>query len=340
MDIIDLIFAFLWAFLISIFAIPSIISVAHTKRLLNEPNHRTIHQLNTPSLGGIAIFAGFATGVTIFGEFAGGVQYLVAGCLIIFFMGVKDDMVTVTAIKKLFIQIVPACIIMIMGDVRVTSFQGLFGIYDLHIGVSFLFTLFVIIGITNAVNLIDGLDGLAGTIVMIISAIFGIYFYHYDMPYAFVAVSLIGGVIGFLRFNMHKAKIFMGDSGSLLCGFIVSIMAIRFIEVKQVNSSPAIAIAVLIIPIFDIIRVFAIRLMQGKNPFDPDKNHLHHRLLVLGLSQLQVVMVLALLNLFVIGMVVLLADLGNLMLMLLMAGFAFIFNLVLELLIKKLIKNG
>ncbi len=307
----DIILSVVWSFLIAIFAIPSIIDVSGKKRLFDQPNHRTVHERLTPRLGGLAIFAGFMSAVTIFGDMTGGVQQLLAGCLIMFFIGVKDDIISVSAFKKFFVQVLAAGIVMFIGQVRISNFQGLMGIYELEMGISYGFTFLVIIGITNAINLIDGIDGLAGSIILIISLTFGIYFYYYDVPYSYVAFSLAGAVIGFLRYNIYKAKIFMGDTGSLLCGFIISVMAIEFIEMNSVGAAPAIAVGILIIPIFDTVRVFSIRIISGLSPFHPDKNHIHHKLLSFDLSHLSVVLALILLNVVTIVAMLFYSHLGN-----------------------------
>jgi UDP-N-acetylmuramyl pentapeptide phosphotransferase/UDP-N-acetylglucosamine-1-phosphate transferase len=232
----------LWALLVAMFAVPSIVHIAHLKNLLDTPNGRTVHQSLTPRLGGVAVFAGFMSALTIFAPLNNGVKELLAGCIILFFVGLKDDLVTISVAKKFVGQLLATGVVMIMADVRVTSFQGILGIYELPVGVSYAFTFVMIVGITNAINLIDGLDGLAGTIVLILTGTFGYYFYRYGgaafSNYAFVAVCLIGGMLGFLRYNFHKASVFMGDTGSLVCGFIVSILAIQFIELGSHTGQP------------------------------------------------------------------------------------------------------
>ncbi|MDN5204017.1 MraY family glycosyltransferase [Fulvivirgaceae bacterium BMA10] len=331
----NIVLSILWAFLVAVFAVPSIIFVSYTKKLLDEPNHRSTHESLIPRLGGLAIFAGFMSALTIFGDLGDGVQQLLAGCLIIFFIGVKDDIITVSAFKKFFVQLLAAGIVMIIADIRITSFQGLFGIYDLEIGVSYAFTFFVIIGVTNAINLIDGLDGLAGCVVVLISLTFGTYFYIYDSAYAYVAFCLAGGVLGFLKYNIHKAKIFMGDTGSLLCGFIIAVMAIQFVEMKIIESAPAVTIGILIIPIFDTTRVFAIRIFNGRWPFHPDRNHIHHRLLDVGFSQLAVVILLIGMNLLVISFTILFASFGSFQLLLITTVFAICISFVLDFAVKE-----
>jgi UDP-GlcNAc:undecaprenyl-phosphate GlcNAc-1-phosphate transferase len=316
----DLILSFVWAFMIAVFAIPSIIYVSHLKNLLDEPSFRTVHVSLTPRLGGLAIFAGFMSALTIFGDVNFGIQRILAGCIVLFFIGLKDDIVSISAFKKFFVQILATGIVMFMGDIRLTSFQGFMDIYELDPGISYGLTFLIIVGVTNAINLIDGLDGLAGTIIMIIVSAFGMYFFFHGgeafQAYAVLAFCLAGGILGFLRYNMHKAIIFMGDTGSLVCGFLVAVLAIQFVEMNTVATSPAIAVAILAIPLFDTIRVFSIRILKGKSPFSPDKNHIHHILLGAGLSQLQTVFVLAAINFAIIGVVVCFSDLGNNMLLL------------------------
>lgn len=331
--------SFIWAFLISVFAIPSIIHVAHVKKLLDEPNKRTIHELLTPRLGGLAIFAGFMSALTIFGELGNGVQQLLAGCIIIFFIGLKDDIISVSAFKKFFVQVLATGIVMFMADIRITNFQGMFGIYELETGISYLFTFLVIIGLTNAINLIDGLDGLAGTIVLVVATVFGLYFLllggQYYSSYAYVASCLLGGILGFLRYNFHKAIIFMGDTGSLVCGFIISVLAIQFIEMKPVDNTPALAVAVLFIPVVDTIRIFLLRILRGVSPFAPDRNHVHHRLVDIGMSHLGSVLTLTIVNLIAILLVIGFSYLGNTSSMMILITYGLVFSVTLELIAKK-----
>ncbi|WP_347157483.1 MraY family glycosyltransferase [Pontibacter chitinilyticus] len=331
--ILPLILSSSWAFLIAIFAVPSIIRVAHLKNILDQPNSRTVHESLTPRLGGLAMFAGFMSALTIFGNLNNGVQQLLAGCIILFFIGLKDDLISISALKKFAVQLLATGIVMFMADIRITSFQGIFGIGELQVGISYGFTFLVIIGITNAINLIDGLDGLAGTIVLIIACTFGVYFYLYGGAaygnYAAVAFCLIGGVLGFLRYNFHRATIFMGDTGSLLCGFIISILAIQFIEMRVTPASPSVALGILFVPLFDTVRVSVIRMMKGKSPFIPDRNHIHHRLLAMGFSQISTVLLLGALNIVVVLVVVSFADWGNLNLLLLLLTFSVVLSVVL-----------
>lgn len=337
---ISLALAAVWALLIALFAVPSIVYIAHLKNLFDAPNARSVHKAPTPRLGGVAVLAGFLSALTIFAPLGHGVQHLLAGCILLFFVGLKDDLVTVSVAKKFVGQLLATGVVMLMADVRITSFQGILGIGALPMGVSYGFTFVVIVGITNAINLIDGLDGLAGTIILLISGTLGYYFYRYggsaSSGYAFVAACLAGGVLGFLRYNFHRANVFMGDTGSLVCGFIVSVLAIKFIELGNTvgqpfgYTSPAVTLGILFVPLLDTSRVFLLRVLAGKSPFAPDKNHLHHRVLALGYSQISTVLGLALLNLAVILLVVHFAYLGNVLLITGLVGLGVLLSLLLE----------
>lgn len=303
----ETILAFSWAFIIAIFAIPSITYLAHIKNLLDEPNGRTVHASSTPRLGGLAIFAGFMSSLTIFGDFLSGndVQYMLAGCILIFFIGLKDDISPVSPFKKFFVQVLSAGIVLVLGDIRVTSFYGFLHIYGIDPGVSYAFSFLMIIGITNAINLIDGLDGLAGSIILFISITFGFFFLIDESPYAIVAFCMAGALVGFLRYNIFRASIFMGDTGSLVSGFIIALLAVKLIEEPPTllgDTSAVMALAVLIIPVGDTLRVFFLRTISGRSPFEPDKNHIHHRLVDLGCSQLQTVLVLICINAFFVAL--------------------------------------
>lgn len=323
--------AFCWAFLVAIFAVPSVIRVAHQKGMLDQPNGRTVHISLTPRLGGVAVYAGFLSALTIFAPLNNGLQELLAGCTVLFFIGLKDDLVSVSPFKKFVAQLLATGIVMFMANIRITSFHGIFGIHELPMGLSYAFTFLVIVGVTNAINLIDGLDGLAGSLTIIMVSTFGFYFYRYGggeyRNYAFVALCLIGGMLGFLRYNFHRATIFMGDTGSLVCGFIVSVLAIQFIELHPVgDAAPSVALGVLFVPLFDTLRVSIIRVLNGQSPFAPDKNHIHHRILAMGFKQISTVLILGALSLTVILFVVSFHRLGNLALI----GALVLFSLILS----------
>ena len=316
----NIILSFLTSLLVVIFGIPSVITVAKQKGLFDKPDHRKLHVNKVPRLGGLAIIAGFSIAVSIWGiptGIASRLQYLQAALIILFFSGLKDDTVALTPMKKLMSQLFATALVVVGEDIRITSFYGLFGVTELNIWVSYILSVFTIVVITNAFNLIDGIDGLAGGLGFIISITFGLWFNFIDqVGWSIISFSLAGALIGFLVFNFNPAKIFMGDAGSLCTGFLLAIMAVQFIEFNRpevqnyykITTAPVIAIAILVIPLFDTLRVFTIRLLKKKSPFSADRNHLHHILLNTGLGHKEVSLVLYIVNIVFVLIAFLLKD--------------------------------
>jgi UDP-N-acetylmuramyl pentapeptide phosphotransferase/UDP-N-acetylglucosamine-1-phosphate transferase len=287
--------------------------VAESKKLLNLPNERSSHSVSVPRLGGLAIFAGFLSSVFIFGRINQDVQYLLAGCLILFYIAIKDDLVHVSAFKKFFVQLLATSILVFLGDFRITNFHGLLGVNELDLGISYAFTMVVVIAITNSINLIDGINGLAGSLVVSIMLPLMILMYSLaaDMALILLAVSLAGAVLGFLRYNFLNARIFMGDAGSLICGFITAALLVKFVETTSSSNAPILAMSIIFIPITDTIRITLLRLFEGKSPCMPDKNHIHHKLLSAGVGQITIVVFLTVTNLLAFLFFYLNADLDN-----------------------------
>jgi len=312
----DVILSFITAFALTYFAIPSIISVAKKKNLLVKPNGRSSHKISTPSLGGIAIFAGTVFSIVMWtsfseSQYAGNLQYILCSFIIIFLIGAKDDIDPMSPTKKLVGEILAAVILVFKADIRLTGLHGVFGLgAPLPYWISVLLTIFIVIVIINAFNLIDGINGLSGSIATLISGGLGTWFLfvkQYDL--AIVAFSLTGAVVAFLKYNFSPASIFMGDTGSLLIGLICSILSIRFIEVAsnmemespfKINAAPAVAVAFLIFPLFDTMRVFLTRTFKGKSPLSPDRKHIHHLLIDSGLNHTQATLILVIVNAFFI----------------------------------------
>lgn len=317
------------------FAIPPIIRVARIKKLYDEPIElRKIHKRRIPSLGGIAIFSSFLMTCGLFSTsqmpYA---NYLLSGGVIIFTIGLKDDLVGMDPYKKFAAQILAALIIAYLADIRITSFYGLFGIYDIPDLASYALTILFIVFTINAFNLIDGIDGLAGGIGTVVCATFGTVFFQMgNMGFALVAFTLVGALLGFMRFNISRARIFMGDSGSYTTGFVIAILTVLFVELNKfdlntnpypfVRSVPAVALGILIIPIFDTIRVFFIRIVKGGSPFVADRNHVHHRLIDIGLSHMQATLLLTGLNVLFVVLSFQLQHIGSLELMIVLLGLA------------------
>ena len=286
------------SFFITFFAVPAVIRVADEKGLFDKPDSRKLHTKAIASLGGVGIFIGFFLSLLLFlptylhPEF----QYLLAASLLTFFLGIKDDILVLSATKKFVGQLIAAAIIIQMADIRIDSMHGFLNIYQLPDFISYPLSYITIIVIVNAFNLIDGVDGLAASLGILTTTIFGIYFTLAGLNgYALLSFALTGALGAFLAYNYHPAKIFMGDSGSLLLGLINAVLVIKFISVADstagsfpITSSVAIGFSILLIPLLDTLRVFSVRIAKGRSPFSPDRNHIHHLLLDRGLTHSQV----------------------------------------------------
>lgn len=316
--------ALVLSFLVVFILIPTILRVSHSKRFYDEPGGRRVHKNSVPTLGGVAIFFSVLLFYSIFLEITGQiiVPYLIPALLIIFFIGVKDDILVTAPVVKLLGQITAASVIVIAGDLRFTHFYSLIPAQPEYLLTLFL-SVFFIIFIVNGFNLIDGIDGLAGVTAIISLLVFTVWFaINQQYPMAFLGAAIIGSLIGFLYYNFQKGKnkIFMGDTGSLTIGFLVAVFTIRFLEVNsgstgdplvfRIQAGPGMALAIIILPVVDTIRVFFRRILQGRSPFSADKTHIHHRLLTLGFSHIQVVILLGSFNLAFILVAYLLRNLG------------------------------
>ena len=332
-----LFFAAAISFIIVFSSIPTILRVAHTKNLFDEPNKRTVHKTRIPTLGGLAIFIGFLFSYTFIIDWfgLGRIPFMVSSLLIIFGIGIKDDILITAPVVKLLGQILAAIIIVGIGDIRITDFHGFFGLKPDYF-FSICFTILLFTFITNGFNLIDGIDGLAAIVGIVTVTAFSFWFYiNQQIEVPIMAAGLIGSLLAFIYYNVFskRQKIFMGDTGSLLIGFIITLIAVKFMELNilpntlphSMNSAPAVAIAILIVPIIDTLRVFFLRLAQGKSPFTADKNHIHHRMLSLGYSHLRISLTIGFVN---IGFVILAYSLRNigmlkLTMIILVLGFMF-----------------
>lgn len=323
------------AFLITFFAIPVVIQVAKDKKLFDEPDERKVHKNVIPTLGGLGIFAGFiiATLMGVPAAISSELQYFIAAATVIFFLGLKDDILILSASKKFIGQLVAAGIIIKFGGIQITNMHGFLGITEIPHIASIIISLFTIIVITNSFNLIDGVDGLAGSLGLLTTLVFGIYFFYAgQLTYAVMALALSGSIIGFLLYNYSPAKIFMGDTGSLLLGLINAILVIKFINVAgnpasnlPIEAAPAIGFSILMIPLFDTLRVFALRILDRRSPFSPDRTHVHHFLLDLGLSHRMVTITCVSVNISFIVMALLLRNLGTTTVLGILLVSAFIF---------------
>jgi len=331
--------AFLIAVLFNMYAIPVIIKISKVKKLFDVPDERKNHSVSVPTLGGLGMYATIAavslTFINTCGMDGGGIASsltslppIIAGFTIIFFIGMKDDLLNIPAWKKLLVEIIALFILTIIGDVRLDSMQGMFYIREISYAQSILLSVFAGIVIINAFNLVDGIDGLAASIAMLGSTVFGCYFIAVeDWEYAVLSFIILGALIPFFFYNAFGTtnKIFMGDTGSLLLGFAITVLIFRFNELNALSyikphftAGPAFSFAVVIIPMFDTLRVFTIRILRGNSPFKADRRHLHHILLDLGFTHLQSTFFLIAINLAFVAFAYFFNYLGNSILMFIM----------------------
>lgn len=285
---------FITAFVVTLITIPPIIKLIRKFNLFDMPSERKEHVLPIPTMGGIAILAGMALSLIMWFPFQNSTEQIsfFFSVLVLFGVGVMDDLKNLSAKYKFIVQSGLALLIAIAG-IRINSFDGLLGIHDLPVTAQYTFTFLTIVGITNAFNLIDGIDGLAGSLGFLSLITLGIFLsLNGDINTALIAFALAGGILAFLYFNFNPARIFMGDTGSLILGFVISVLCIRLIQVNTVIASPylthapVIVLSIVFIPVFDTLRVFAIRIWRGGSPFMADKSHLHHLLTNQGFSHL------------------------------------------------------
>lgn len=318
-----LILVFITAFVVVLYSTPALIKVAVLKRLIDLPTEeRKVHKRAVPTIGGIIIYAATlfsftlwynvkeTNDFTILYESIREFHIIVATSLVLFFVGVKDDIIGTSPVKKLFANILVGLILVLMGEIQIRGLHGVFGVEAIPHWSAVFLSLFTYIVVVNAMNLIDGVDGLAAGVGFIASTVFGVWFlYCDDYTLSALSFSLSGALLGFLIFNFSPAKIFMGDSGSLIIGMLLSVLSIKLIEypVERVHpflvkiSSPIVVIAALAYPLTDTLRIFVIRAAKGQSPFSADRNHLHHRLLDCGFSHAKTVIIIYVFTLITIG---------------------------------------
>lgn len=307
----------------SYFLFPVLIKILEWKQILDKPDNRKIHKNKTPSLGGIPIFIGvvFSLLVWMSDNQASENKYLFSSLSLFFVIGLRDDIIPMKPYFKLLGQFVPIVLIILLGHVRLESFYGL-GSYMFDYPLSVLITIFVIIVITNSINLIDGIDGLAAVLSLVSLVSLGLWFYAIDQTdLAYISAAFIGAIAAFLFYNWNPSRIFMGDTGALLIGFLLSVLIIKFININfkladndnlRFSASITTAICFIIIPLTDTLRVFLIRISKLKSPFTADNNHIHHVLLRMGLKHSTITIILGLVNMFFIGISIVLNDYNDL----------------------------
>ena len=300
------------SFAISYVIIPKVISINRYKKLMDHPDERSSHLNEIPTLGGIGFFISsiFSLFIIHFYDDVDICFNIIIGLTILFFVGIKDDLMVLSAKSKILAQLLAITFILINPDLYIQNLHGFLGINEISIYFIIPISYFFMIFIINAYNLIDGIDGLAAMLGVLIFSIYAIFFYFVGLNvYFLLSVVTVGFLIAFLRFNLsRKNKIFMGDTGSMILGFLIGMMTLRFLalnvtQFQEVHIKPQnsllVALSILFFPVIDVIRVILMRLINKKKIFYPDRCHMHHILIDKGITHIKASITLTLSSLFI-----------------------------------------
>ncbi len=334
MDVLNLfvVAAFLLSAFLGWLTIPQIVLISKEKRLFDVLSERKSHTGAIPRLGGVAFFPAFifslslvigmryCYGLTISPFFEMDVMrelaFLLAGGTVLYLVGLADDLKGLSYKTKFVAQVIAAILLLYSGNM-ITNLGGLFGIHHIPVLLGAFLTILLVVLLVNAYNLIDGIDGLcSGLSILTLLALGGWFWWQGIYIYALIANAMLGVVAVFFFFNVggKRLKIFMGDTGSLTLGFLITFLALRFYnlnvdtEMFQVDSAPAVVLGILFVPAFDTLRVFCERMRNGLSPFHPDRRHIHHILLQLGLNHMESSMIIIGFQAFFILLNILLKD--------------------------------
>ena len=307
-------FYYLLSFIVAAMAVfvvhPSLVKIAHLKSIVDNPDARKLNKVPVPVLGGVGVFFGIMFSLRVAGYYVEGmnIQFeLIIAMLIMLYTGVGDDILQLSPRLRFALQIFVVCLMMFLGGIYIDDFHGLWGIGELPWYIAVTLTIFSCVGIINSINLIDGVDGLCSGYGVFASLAFALCFLRMgDVSYAILAFAVAGAIFPFMLHNMfgERYKMFLGDGGSLVLGFICSLYVMRVIQSGNEvvsESTISLTLAVLAIPVFDTLRVMTARIIAKRSPFSPDKTHLHHMFIRLGYSHV----ITALNVIFLNGLVVL-----------------------------------
>lgn len=309
MNVVFIIISFVISVYIAKLIIPRILLISFRKKLFDIPDERKLHKRAIPRLGGVSFFPTIlfsCSAVLVIRSLTGyGISVLsatyilpeflvlICGMVLLYLTGIADDLVGVRYRQKFVVQIICAVLFPMVG-LWINDFYGLFGIDCVPAWLGISFTILTVVFITNAINLIDGIDGLASGLSSVSLLVFGFLFIEKGLwIYGMLAFSTFGVLIPFFYYNVfgsaeHARKIFMGDTGSLTLGYILSFLAIKYSQksefIPMTQGAFFIAFSTLIVPCFDVVRVVIVRICNGKSPFEPDKNHIHHQFLAMGFT--------------------------------------------------------
>ena len=350
--IINPLIVFLIAFLTTYFIIPKIIWVVNSRDLIDKPDDRSSHVRSTPTMAGVSFFLAIIMVVFfIKREDVDNIGInLIASLTIIFIIGLKDDLVVSSPRAKIGGQLLAILIIIISGVFNFTDFHSFLGLGAAPLLVTIPLVIFSMLAIINSYNLIDGIDGLASIIGIVIFSGFAIIFYFLELNYYFlISLSFMGVLFAYLRYNFSKSKkIFMGDTGSLIMGFCIAFLTMKFLTIDYSIASKApflienriiVALSILFIPLFDTIRVIGVRLLNKQSPFYPDRNHIHHILIDSGLKHYKTSLFLAVINILLMTLIISLATIYNSFEMMIFIAVIFFSFLILFYKLKKNLKT-
>jgi UDP-GlcNAc:undecaprenyl-phosphate GlcNAc-1-phosphate transferase len=309
---VNVLVAFFLLFSFALFLIPQIRKAVIRFGLYDTPVDRSSHSSIVPSFGGISFYICY---VVLFFFIApldidNMLLYIVASMSILFVIGLLDDILDLSAKIKFLGQLLAVSILLSSSEIRIDSLYGFIGIFEIPIYLSILGSLFFLIGLINAFNLIDGIDGLAALTGIIVTSFYSFMLYRLGYSfYLYISIATIAILLAFLRYNFSKhKKLFMGDTGSLVIGLVLGVLTLKLMSVGDLGylalsfraeQLPIFLIGVLFVPILDIIRVIALRLLRGISIFSPDRNHIHHILIDSGLSHIKATFLIGFTNLIV-----------------------------------------
>lgn len=354
--------AFVVAACIAMIVLPNILLISHKKRLFDMPDKRKVHHAPIPRLGGLSFFpvvlitmGGLLQVYHLMGYHSDSMQgsttpyellALLVGSMMLFLVGLADDLIGVGYKKKFIVQVI-AAVLLVASGVWIKSLDGLFGVYDVSPWFGMSFTVLIVVYVTNAINLIDGIDGLAsGLCAISLVALAGLHIWLHLYSYALLCISALGVIIPFWYYNvfgneMRGRKLFMGDSGSLSLGYILSFLMIHLSSVDvstfvKEDYNMVLAFTTMLVPLLDVVRVVGHRVRNGKNPFLPDKNHIHHKLLRCGLKVRMVMVTICLLSLmFILVNVALIGDVNITYILLIDIVVWLVFHAILDMIMHK-----
>jgi UDP-GlcNAc:undecaprenyl-phosphate GlcNAc-1-phosphate transferase len=320
------------AFIMVLVLVPGLRNLAFKVGLVDKPNYRKLHNNAIPLTGGISIALAGTMALLLSKTFMSGIHeniYMLSGGFLLLIIGTIDDRMEIRPLYRLIIQF-GCAYMMAASGLRITSLYGFFGIWEITVVFQYALTIFVIVGVINAFNLMDGIDGLAGSLAVVGFIAFSIVSYAFGrFEYTILFIALIGAILGFLRFNLSKNKIFMGDGGSLFLGFILVVSGIQLIEMTNVHHGMdqslilMVVISIFLVPVLDSIRVYAGRMKQGISPFSADRSHLHHLFLLAGLSHKITAMAIVLSTIFLLVITISLAFYFPMTIVLILAWLSF-----------------